>query len=57
MLKGVPGEWRLFAPAGLDHPIGDLSHVTYEPTQDRMADVIIRRPRVARMLARMARKH
>ena len=56
VLKGVPGEWKLYAPAGRDDPIAKLTHAPPEPAQDRVADVITRRPRVMRMLARIARK-
>jgi class 3 adenylate cyclase len=54
VLKGVPGEWKLFTPAGSDDPL-DLLPVFQKPVQDPLADKITRLPRVGRMLLRMAR--
>jgi class 3 adenylate cyclase len=54
VLKGVPGEWKLFTPAGSDDPL-DLLPVSQKPVQDPLADKITRLPRVGRMLLRMAR--
>ena len=56
VLKGVPGQWKLFAPAGRDDPTANLPRTIENPVQDPLADRIASRPRVARMLARMARQ-
>jgi class 3 adenylate cyclase len=55
-LKGVPGEWRLYAPVGEIDPIENLRIAPQEPVQDRLVDSISRHPRVARMLMRVAHK-
>jgi class 3 adenylate cyclase len=55
VLKGVPGEWKLFTPAGQHDPVENLLPATQEPVQDPLADRITRLPRVGRMLLRMAR--
>jgi class 3 adenylate cyclase len=34
VLKGVPGEWKLFAPTGEYDPIENLLPATQEPVQD-----------------------
>jgi class 3 adenylate cyclase len=54
ILKGVPGEWRLFAPSGRYDPTEDLP-ATQKPVQDPVIDRITRRPRVARVLIRLGR--
>ena len=54
ILKGVPGEWRLFALSGQHDPIENLP-ATHKPVQDPLIDRITSRPRVARMLMRLAR--
>jgi class 3 adenylate cyclase len=54
VLKGVPGQWKLFAAAGQHDPVGNLLPASQKPVQDRLADRITRRPAVARMLLRMA---
>jgi class 3 adenylate cyclase len=54
ILKGVPGEWRLFAPSGRYDPTENLP-ATQKPVQDPLIDRITRRPRVARVLMRLAR--
>ena len=54
ILKGVPGEWRLFAPSGQHDPTESLP-ATQKPVQDPVIDRITRRPRVARVLMRLAR--
>jgi class 3 adenylate cyclase len=54
ILKGVPGEWRLFAPSGRYDPTEDLP-ATQKPVQDPVIDRITRRPRVARVLMRLGR--
>jgi len=54
ILKGVPGEWRLFAPAGQHDPTESMP-ATKKPVQDPLIDRITRRPWVARTLMRLAR--
>jgi pimeloyl-ACP methyl ester carboxylesterase/class 3 adenylate cyclase len=57
VLKGVPGEWKLFAPAGQDDSIENLlAATTPKPAQDPLADRLTRRPPVGRLLLRMARR-
>jgi class 3 adenylate cyclase len=56
ILKGVPGEWKLFAPVGEHDPMEPLSAAPTEPVQDLWADRLSSRPRVARTLLRLARK-
>jgi hypothetical protein len=56
VLKGLPGQWKLFAPAGRDDAIDNLPRTLENPVQDPLADRITSRPWVARMLARMARQ-
>ena len=55
-LKGVSGEWRLFAPIGQHESIESQLRAIAEPTHDPLADRIARHPRVARALMRMARR-
>jgi class 3 adenylate cyclase len=57
VLKGIPAEWRLYAPVGEHDPAQDVRASNDRPAQDRLADHLARRPRVARMLGRMAHKH
>jgi class 3 adenylate cyclase len=55
-LKGVPGEWTLFAPVGEYDPIESLSSNTRERASDPLADRLSGHPRVARALLRMSRR-
>jgi class 3 adenylate cyclase len=54
MLKGVPGQWQLFAPAGQVAPSAYHVPVKRRGFQAFMADRISRRPRVARAVLRMS---
>ena len=56
-LKGVPGEWNLFAPIGEHDPMEKAENTAQEAVQDPLADRLKRQPRLGRMLLRMARKH
>jgi hypothetical protein len=56
VLKGVPAEWKLYAPVGEHDPIDDVQAPRQEAVQDPWADRIKRHPRIGRMLLRMARK-
>ena len=56
-LKGVPGQWRLFAPIGEHETIEDHLLAVRQPVQDPMADRIARHPRVARALMPMAHQN
>jgi class 3 adenylate cyclase len=55
-LKGVPGEWKLFAPVGEHDPMAALQIGPHEVVQDPLADRLKGQPRIGRMLLRMARK-
>jgi class 3 adenylate cyclase len=55
-LKGVPGEWRLFAPIGEHDPMDGVRAPRQEPVQDPWTDRLIGQPRIGRMLLRMAHK-
>jgi hypothetical protein len=55
-LKGVPGEWRLFAPIGEHDPMDVVQAARQEPVQDPWTDRLIGQPRIGRMLLRMAHK-
>lgn len=55
-LKGVSGQWRLFAPVGQDQFVEGQLRDTGEPAKDPLADRIARHPRVGRVLMRMARR-
>ncbi|MDT5015487.1 MAG: hypothetical protein QOD39_1647, partial [Mycobacterium sp.] len=55
-LKGVPGEWKLFAPVGEQDPMNNVPPSREEAVQDRWADRLSGQPRFGRMLLRMARK-
>ncbi|GAC1403207.1 MAG: adenylate/guanylate cyclase domain-containing protein [Mycobacterium sp.] len=57
VLKGVPGKWRLFTPAGQVDSNENLLATTKEPVLDPIADRITHRPPVGRLLLRMARRH
>jgi class 3 adenylate cyclase len=53
-LKGVPGQWQLFAPAGQLAPVDYHVPVKRRGFQAFMADRISRRPRIARTVLRMS---
>ena len=55
-LKGVPGEWALFAPVGEYDPVGSLPSKTQGQVRDPLVDRLSGHPRVARTLLRMARR-
>jgi pimeloyl-ACP methyl ester carboxylesterase len=55
-LKGVPGEWKLFAPIGEHDPMDAVQIPRQEAAQDPWADRVKGQPRIGRMLLRMARK-
>jgi class 3 adenylate cyclase len=55
-LKGVPGEWKLFAAVGEHDPTKSLSPAADQPRRDPLADRLSRRPRVARALLRMSHR-
>jgi pimeloyl-ACP methyl ester carboxylesterase/class 3 adenylate cyclase len=54
-LKGVPGEWRLFAPVGEDTRLQDLP-TPPEPKSDPVFDRISRMPRLGRVIVRATRR-
>jgi hypothetical protein len=56
-LKGVAGEWRLFAPIGEHESIEEHLAAVRMPAQDPLADRVARHPRVARMLGQMAHRN
>ena len=56
VLKGVRGEWRLYAPAGQDDPIGNLRPAPEKAAQDRVADYLTRWPAIGRTLLLMAER-
>jgi class 3 adenylate cyclase len=55
-LKGVPGEWTLFAPVGEYDPVESLPSTTHERASDPQAARLSGHPRVARALLRMSRR-
>jgi hypothetical protein len=55
-LKGVPGEWKLFAPVGEHDPMESLPPVRHEAIQDPWIDRLQGQTRLTRMVLRMARK-
>jgi hypothetical protein len=55
-LKGIPGEWKLFAPVGEHDPMDAVNAAPQEPVQDPWVDRLKGQPRLGRMLLRMARK-
>jgi class 3 adenylate cyclase len=57
VLKGIPAEWRLYAPVGEHDPARGLPASNKRPAQDHLVDHLARRPRVARMLGRMAHRN
>jgi class 3 adenylate cyclase len=57
VLKGIPAEWQLYAPVGEHDPAEGLSAPMKEPLRDPLADSLGRRPRVARMLMRVAHRN
>jgi hypothetical protein len=56
VLKGVPGQWQLFAPVGERDLREDLRTDDQEPIPDQLVDRLTGRPRLTRTLLRMARK-
>jgi class 3 adenylate cyclase len=54
MLKGVPGQWQLFVPAGQAARVDYHIPVKRRGFQAFMADRISRRPRIARTVLRMS---
>jgi hypothetical protein len=50
VLKGIRGEWRLYAPAGQHDPVGNLRPASETAAQDRIADYLTRWPAIGRML-------
>jgi pimeloyl-ACP methyl ester carboxylesterase len=56
-LKGVPGEWKLFAPAGEHDPTENVPSVPDVTVRDAFADSLIGRPRISRMLLRMSHRN
>jgi class 3 adenylate cyclase/pimeloyl-ACP methyl ester carboxylesterase len=56
VLKGLRGEWRLYAPAGRDDPIENLPPTPQTAAQDRVADYLTRWPAVGRTLLLMAKR-
>ena len=56
VLKGIRGEWRLYAPAGQDDPVGNLRPASETAAQDRIADYLTRWPAIGRMLLLMAKR-
>jgi class 3 adenylate cyclase len=57
VLKGIPAEFKLFSPVGEHDPLEGLSAPTEQAPRDPWADSLSRRPRVARMLMRMAHRN
>jgi pimeloyl-ACP methyl ester carboxylesterase len=55
-LKGVPGEWKLFAPIGEHDPMATVKTTPQEAAQDPWVDRLKGQHRIGRMLLRMARK-
>jgi class 3 adenylate cyclase len=55
-LKGVPGDWKLFAAVGEHDPAEGLVDVAKQSRHDPLADRLSRRPRVARALLRMSHR-
>ena len=55
VLKGIRGEWRLYAPAGRDDSIENLPPTPQKVVQDRVVDYLSRWPAVGRMLLLMAK--
>jgi len=56
VLKGIRGEWRLYAPAGRDDPIENLPPTPQKAAQDHVADYLTRWPAVGRTLLLMAKR-
>ena len=52
-LKGLPGLWNLFTPAGREEPLETLPPATQKPVQDPLADRLSRRPRLGRTVLRL----
>jgi class 3 adenylate cyclase len=55
-LKGVPGEWKLFAPVGEHDPMDEVQAADREPVHDPWVDRLKGQHPIGRMLLRMARK-
>jgi class 3 adenylate cyclase/pimeloyl-ACP methyl ester carboxylesterase len=55
VLKGISGEWKLYAPAGRNDPIENLPPAPQKAAQDRVADYLTRWPALGRMLLLMAK--
>jgi hypothetical protein len=55
-LKGVPGEWKLFAPVGEHDPMDEVQAADWEPVHDPWVDHLQGQHRIGRILLRMARK-
>ncbi len=55
-LKGVPGQWKVFAPVGEHDPTEYLRDVDKEPAPDRLTDRLVGHPKFGRALLRMARR-
>jgi hypothetical protein len=53
-LKGVPGQWRLYAPQGHRRPTDYHLPDKRRGFQEFMADRISKRPRLARTVLRMS---
>jgi class 3 adenylate cyclase/pimeloyl-ACP methyl ester carboxylesterase len=52
-LKGVPGSWNVFTPAGREEPLENLLPATQKPVQDPLADRLSRQPRIVRTLLKV----
>jgi class 3 adenylate cyclase/pimeloyl-ACP methyl ester carboxylesterase len=55
-LKGVPGQWQLFAAVGEHDALTNMQDVNTDIVQDLLTDRIVSRPKLGRMLLRLARK-
>jgi len=57
-LKGVPGDWRLFAPIGEHDPMASVKAAPErDAVQDPLVDRLKGQHRLGRMLLRMARRN
>jgi class 3 adenylate cyclase len=54
-LKGIPGEWKLFAPIGEHDPMDNVTTAPQEAAQDPWVDRLKGQRRLGRVLLRMAR--
>jgi class 3 adenylate cyclase len=57
VLKGIPAQWQLYAPVGEHDPAESITTHAPQPKSDRLADSVGRRPRMARMLMRIAHRN